>query len=180
MSQAVADALLNLLRRRPGRISLALAAVLLSMPVFVQPALGSPLHPADAGQIVAGVSPSAGPLVGGTPVTITGSGFTGALAVDFGSTPALFTVTSDTSIAATSPPGIAGPVDITVTTLSGTSPTTSGDQFTYEPVPTVTSINPTAGPIAGGTSVTITGSGFTGATEVDFGSAAADVVHDQR
>jgi autotransporter-associated beta strand protein len=40
--------------------------------------------------------------------------------------------------------------------------------------PTVTSVVPPSGPVAGGTSVTITGEGFiTGATAVDFGSTAA-------
>ena len=39
--------------------------------------------------------------------------------------------------------------------------------------PVVTSISPTSGPAAGGTTVTITGSGFTGATAVDFGTTPA-------
>ena len=39
--------------------------------------------------------------------------------------------------------------------------------------PTVTSISPASGPPAGGTSVTITGTGFTGVTAVKFGSTAA-------
>lgn len=39
--------------------------------------------------------------------------------------------------------------------------------------PTFTSINPTSGPVAGGTVVTITGTGFTGATNVVFGAEAA-------
>ena len=39
--------------------------------------------------------------------------------------------------------------------------------------PTVTSISPTSGPTAGGSTVTITGTGFTGATKVVFGLVAA-------
>ena len=172
--RAVAGDLLNVLRRRRGRANLLLAAVLLSMPIFVQPALGSPLIPAGANQIVTGISPNVGPEAGGTSVEITGSGFTGATAVDFGTNAAeSFTVTDDGTITATSPAGT-GTVDVTVTTPSGTSTTSSADQFTYEPVPTVTGIGPpSTGPLAGGTSVTITGSGFTGATEVDFGANAA-------
>jgi hypothetical protein len=41
------------------------------------------------------------------------------------------------------------------------------------PAPTVTSISPTSGLPAGGNTVTITGSGFTGATGVDLGVVAA-------
>ena len=64
-------------------------------------------------------------------MTITGTGFTGATAVDFGTTPATsFTVVSDTSITADSPAGT-GTVDVTVTTPGGTSATSPADQFTY-------------------------------------------------
>lgn len=55
-------------------------------------------------------------------VFITGSGFTGATAVDFGATAATeFAVRSDTEIAATLPTGSAGSVAITVVNGTGTS-----------------------------------------------------------
>ena len=41
------------------------------------------------------------------------------------------------------------------------------------PIPAVTAVSPTSGPLAGGTSVTITGRAFSLATEVDFGATAA-------
>jgi outer membrane autotransporter protein len=64
-------------------------------------------------------------------VTIGGTNFTGTNAVTFGSNAAAsFTVNSDTQITATSPAGT-GTVDITVTTLSGTSETSSSDHFSY-------------------------------------------------
>ena len=44
---------------------------------------------------------------------------------------------------------------------------------TYTPTPVVTSLSVTSGPVAGGTSTVITGSGFTAATAVHFGSANA-------
>ena len=72
-----------------------------------------------------------------------------------------------------SPTEPAGTVDLTVVTPGGTSATSVADEFTYEPGPVVTSVNPPSGSPAGGTSVTIDGSGFTGATGVKFGSAAA-------
>ena len=122
---------------------------------------------------VTGVSPAVGPVAGGTSVTITGTGFTGASAVDFGSSAATFTVASPTTITASSPTASAGVVDVTVVTPGGTSERNSADAFTYDPVPAVTGVSPAVGPVAGGTSVTITGTGFTGASAVDFGSSAA-------
>jgi hypothetical protein len=82
-------------------------------------------------------------------------------------------VNSDTSITAVSPAESAGTVDITVTTVGGTSATSNADQFTFAAPPTITAINPTSGPTSGGTSVAITGTGFTGATGVTFGGVAA-------
>jgi IPT/TIG domain-containing protein len=80
---------------------------------------------------VSSVDPNAGPVDGGTPVTITGAGFTGATEVDFGGIAAGFVVESDTSITALSPAASAGTVDVTVTTLGGTSAPSAADQFTY-------------------------------------------------
>ncbi len=47
------------------------------------------------------------------------------------------------------------------------------DQFTYVAGLAVTGMSPTSGPAAGGTTVTITGAAFTGATSVSFGATAA-------
>ncbi|MDI9633621.1 MAG: IPT/TIG domain-containing protein [Methanolinea sp.] len=82
---------------------------------------------------VTNLTPAEGPLEGGTNVTITGSGFTGVTAVRFGSTPApSYTLVSDSTIFATSPPGsVPGTVNVTVTTPYGTSIPGPGSQFTY-------------------------------------------------
>jgi hypothetical protein len=122
---------------------------------------------------VTGVSPSSGPTAGGTSVTITGTSLTGATAVKFGATNASITANTATSITATSPAGTPGSVDITVVTTGGTSATGASDQFTYAAVPTVTNISPASGPIAGGTSVIITGSNLLAATAVKFGGTNA-------
>ena len=106
-------------------------------------------------------------------MTITGTNFTGATTVDFGASGATFTVNSATSITATSPPGSVGTVDVTVTSLGGTSSTSAADHFTYAAAPTVTAVSPSTGPATGGTGVTITGTGFViGATTVAFGASA--------
>jgi len=127
-----------------------------------------------AAPTVTSISPTSGPTAGGTSVTLTGTHFTGATDVKFGATNATgFTVNSATSITATSPAGSASTVDITVTTVGGTSATSSADQFTYVAPPTVTAVTPNGGPLAGGTSVTLTGTNLTGATAVKFGLANA-------
>jgi alpha-tubulin suppressor-like RCC1 family protein len=124
--------------------------------------------------VVTGVAPKLGPAVGGTAVTITGASFTGATAVRFGSTEATgFTLNSSSSITATAPPGAAGTVDITVTTPAGTSAPRSADRYTYQQPPTVTHLTPKVGPVAGGTTVAITGTEFTGASAVSFGGTPA-------
>ena len=124
---------------------------------------------------VTSVTPADGPTAGGTAVLITGSGFTGASSVSFGATSTVPTVDSDTQITATSPPGT-GVVNVTVVAPGGTSAVTPASQFTYTAppsLPTVTGVAPASGPDAGGTAVTITGTGFTGATRVSFGGTPA-------
>ena len=82
--------------------------------------------------IITGITPHSGPEAGGTSVTISGSGFTGATEVFFGETPAAsFSVESDETIVAVAPPGT-GTVDVRVATPSGTSPITTADQYTYQ------------------------------------------------
>ena len=101
-------------------------------------------------------------------MTVSGTNLSGA-AVGFGPNPATNIVVNgaDTSLTATAPAGT-GTVDVQVTTVGGTSATSTKDQFTYEPPPTVSLINPTAGPVGGGTLVTVTGTNLIDAT-VNFG-----------
>jgi len=129
-----------------------------------------------AAPTVTSVSPTAGPTGGGTTVIITGTGFSAVNptgAVKFGATNATYTINSNTQITATSPANSAGTYDVTVTNVGGTSATSAADQFTYVAAPTITSITPTAGATAGGTTVTITGTNLSGATAVTFGGTAA-------
>jgi hypothetical protein len=120
---------------------------------------------------VSKIKPNTGPGTGGTSVNISGTGFTGATVVRFGSTEAAsFVVNSSTSIKAKSPAG-GGVVDVTVTAGGETSATGPNDRFTY--LPAVTAVSPNRGGVEGGTTVTITGVDFSEATAVDFGSTAA-------
>jgi hypothetical protein len=78
------------------------------------------------------VGPSTGPTAGGTSVTIAGSDFSGVSGVKFGPISASYVVNSESQITATAPAAaLAGPVDVSVTTIAGTTPAVPGDQFTY-------------------------------------------------
>lgn len=111
---------------------------------------------------------AAGPEKGfaGETVTLTGSGFIGASSVQFGKVDAeSFEVVSDKEIRALAPPHMAEKVPVQITTPFGLSPEqcTGGGckpvaHFTY--VPLITSVSPGSGPLAGGTVMTLTGSGF--------------------
>lgn len=113
-------------------------------------------------------TPTSGPI--GTMVTLTGSNFTGATNISFNGTSALtFNVVSATSAMATVPVG-ASTGAISITTPGGT--VFSASVFTVTvPAPTLTSLSPTSGAV--GTVVTLTGSGFTGATGVSVNGAPA-------
>ena len=110
--------------------------------------------------------PTQGPA--GTPVDLAGSGFTGATVVSFGGEAALFTVHSDVHISTHVPDGATtGP--IAVTTPDGTG--TSAENFAVIVAPVIADFSPDGGPWK--TTVTITGSGFTGASSVRFNGKEA-------
>ncbi|GGM62337.1 hypothetical protein GCM10007977_074890 [Dactylosporangium sucinum] len=147
-----------------------------NVPVVVTTVMGATTVTAGytyvAEPAVTSVSPTSGPAAGGNTVTITGTGLTGATAVAFGADAATsFTVDSDTQITAVAPAHAAGTVDVEVNTPDGTA--TAANAYTYAAPPSVTSVSPTSGPAAGGTSVTITGSGLTGTTAVVFDGSPA-------
>ncbi|SCF99067.1 IPT/TIG domain-containing protein [Streptomyces sp. MnatMP-M17] len=115
----------------------------------------------------ASANPTAGPLAGGTAVTITGTNLTGATAVTFGGTAGTITANTAASLTATTPTATTiGPVPIVVTTPGGS---TDGLTFTYTAVPTITSVLPATGSTVGGDVITITGTGLGSTTQVTFG-----------
>src|SRR5207237_1003925 len=78
------------------------------------------------------LSVSHGPTAGGTTVTITGSGFSNASGVLFGSVSAAsYTVLSDTQLRVTAPPGMAGVSKVSVTNPVGASADTAADGDLY-------------------------------------------------
>jgi hypothetical protein len=126
---------------------------------------------------VTGISTTEGPAGGGTPVVISGTGFTGATQVSFGTTPATsFTITDDNSITAMSPVAPAGQFDVTVTSAGGTDATGAFDLFTFVVAPTITSLRPASGPLQGGNQVVITGTGLAAVTSVSIGGNYAPIL----
>jgi hypothetical protein len=136
------------------------------------------------------VAPATSPITsaGGARLSISGSGFVNGATVNFveesGNVVAsdntvlqatTVQVNSSSSITATAPPILEGATYyVTVTSSTGTSPylnPTSGSYMTvtYAPqTPTVSNVTPTGGATAGGTDVTITGSGFFSGATVQF------------
>lgn len=126
---------------------------------------------------VTGISATEGSAGGGTPVVISGTGFTGATQVSFGTTPATsFTITDDSSITAVSPVAPAGQVDVTVTSAGGTDATGAFDLFTFVAAPTITSLRPASGPLQGGNQVVITGTALAAVTSVAIGGNYAPIL----
>ena len=136
-----------------------------------------PLAPAlSTAPSISSLTPSSGPDAGGTSVTIIGENFTGATAVSIGTSTLLagsFTVVDDTHITFTTPANSAGIVDISVINPGGSAVYPSGFTYFPAPAPTISSIVPNSGPVAGGTAVVITGTDFTGATTFTFGGTVA-------
>jgi len=122
---------------------------------------------------VTALSSDAGPTTGGNAVVITGTDMTGATAVNFGARPAAFVVDSATQITATAPAGT-GQVQVRVTTPGGTSAEVGAGYYSYVSAPTLTAVSPLTGPVAGGTRVELTGSGFFGSTVLFDGVAGTD------
>ena len=106
-----------------------------------------------AAPTIATVAPTAGPILGGTAVTLTGTGFgaDSTVSVD-GSSPITPTVvaTSGTSLTFPTPAHDSGVVGVTVTSGGAVS---AARNFTYLPSPTVTAITPNQGPTAGAPSL---------------------------
>ncbi len=134
------------------------------------------VDPSSPAPTVTAISPVSGTINGGTAIAITGTGFLTGATVKLGGTSATgVTVVNGNAITATTPAHAAGAVSVVVTnadTKSGTL--TNGYTYTApNPAPTVTAITPNSGSTAGGTNVTITGTGFLTGAGVKLGGTSA-------
>jgi hypothetical protein len=121
------------------------------------------------------LAPDNGDIAGGTSVTVTGTNLDTVTSVTVAGKAATVSTKSATSLTfATPSAAAAGAATVTITNPDGFA--TATFTYTSKPVvtpPTISALDPTHGPAAGGTVVTITGAHLTGATGVKFGSASA-------
>ncbi len=126
--------------------------------------------------IVSSLAPSKGPGSGGTDVTITGSDFQSGVIVRFGSAAGIVLSVTPTRIVVRTPAHPLGIVDVTVLNPDGKGVQLPG-LFTYQTsAPTISGVTPASGPAAGGTEVTIAGTGFQSGVSVSVNGLAGQVL----
>ncbi|MBL7992295.1 MAG: IPT/TIG domain-containing protein, partial [Candidatus Kapabacteria bacterium] len=120
-----------------------------------------------AAPVITGFTPASAPA--GATITISGNNFFAASAVHFGGIAgtSLVVVNDSTVTVRVAASGASGVV--TLTTPSGTA--TSASAFTFIPAPVISAFAPASASV--GDTVSIAGTGFTGATAVRFGGTAA-------
>lgn len=120
------------------------------------------------------VTPDRGPARGGVPVVLTGTGFDEGTRVAIGGrTAADIAFLSSTELRFVAPPGLEGPADVQVTGLGGTR--VLNDAFAYFAEPVISRVAPGAGPVAGGNTVTLNGTGLDGVVNVYFDEQVARI-----
>jgi hypothetical protein len=151
--------------------------------------------------VVSGITPTTGPIGGGTRITISGGGFenggkSNVATIEIGAAqlpPTDFSVKSSTQISAVLPPvrearppvppapqDGAGPANVVVT-LKDDESSAAGPRSVFQyvdtrgtsTVPSVTGVVPSGGFESAPANVTILGSGFSSATKVSFGGVPA-------
>lgn len=133
--------------------------------------------PMETGLSLYTVSPAKGVTAGGGQVTLVGTGFTGAgWAAYFDEVPVSgFRIVSANFAQVTVPPSsLPGAVDVRVRTLDGSATLPSG--YRYVPSIGLTSVSPGSGPVEGGTSVVLRGTGFPEGARVFIGALEATSV----
>ena len=109
---------------------------------------------------ITSITPNGGSPAGGTVITIEGNGFVSGITADLGGiscSPVVFI--STTQITCTTPAKTTGVVSLTLTNPD-TQTVTKASAYSYANAPTVSTLTPSSGPVSGGTSIKIAGTGF--------------------
>lgn len=121
------------------------------------------------GPVITSISPNAGLVLGGNSVSFTGTDFSTepGVKITFGDQDCVnLVVSSNSSASCVAPPGL-GSVNVMITHPSGVSYTIKGG-YTYYQGLTVTDVIPNEGSNAGGTPITINGTGFHSSVYVEI------------
>jgi uncharacterized repeat protein (TIGR02543 family) len=130
---------------------------------------------ADCGDnpTITSISSTSGPTTGGSSLVIAGTNLTGTRGVKIGTFNATIETVTSTSVAIKTAAGTGTTLPIHLVSASGWLSTASPIVYSYNPPPTITSLNVTSGVTAGGTSVTITGTNLLNATSVTVDGVSA-------
>jgi hypothetical protein len=169
-----------------GNVSRTTTVTFSTQPVTPQPPSTTPT--------ITSVTPNTGPPAGGTQVTINGTNFRTPIRVlfDIGDGNPKEAFVNQNNVTATQIPTISPAInlttgqtktaDIIVITQAGTAAeqrVVKAQGFTYQLAvltPSIRGVDPTSGPIGGGTRVTILGDAFQAPVQVFFGAAEAQVI----
>jgi photosystem II stability/assembly factor-like uncharacterized protein len=120
--------------------------------------------------MLSSVQPTKGPRTGGTAITLTGKWFEPGSIVTIGGVPVSnLRIVSETTATALTPTGTAGPQDVVVQATLGSATLPGG--FTYRGAPVLTRVQPSSGPVYGGTVITLQGTDLTPDTAITLGGA---------
>ena len=125
---------------------------------------------------VSKITPESGSMTGGTPVQIEGFGFQLGAQAQIDSKPLINVfVIPPALIRGTTPPGMPGTADVSVTNPDGEQDVLSS-AFIYVPPPEIEEVSPTFIPLSGGGDIQIKGSGFQQTPTVQIGGVSAPQV----
>jgi hypothetical protein len=136
--------------------------------------------------VVRALSPTAGPIDGGTRVSIIGDAFEAPVQVFFGSAQVTVLTVTFHEIDVVSPSArdtnangsgaVTGPVDVKVVDVNSGKSVVATGAFRYVNKAQITAISPDQGPFIGGTRFTIDGTGFVDPVTVSLDGVAASVI----
>lgn len=136
--------------------------------------------------VIRALSPTTGPIEGGTRVSIIGDGFQAPVQVFFGAAQVTVLTVAFHEIDVTAPTArdtspngsgaVTGPVDVKIVNVNSGTSVVSAGAFRYVNKAQITAIAPNQGPFTGGTRFTIDGTGFSDPVTVVLDGIAASII----